>query len=180
MNQNNPNLKDIVAILERTPASLTALLAGLPDVWITATEGDNTWSPYDVIGHLIHGERTDWIPRARHILAGETRPFPPFDRTAQFTESHSANLSELLATFEALRQDSIATLVSMNLTNEDLRRTGQHPEFGAVTLGQLLATWVVHDLDHISQIARTMAKVYAETVGPWKTYLSILRDRQRV
>lgn len=182
MNENNPNLpnlKDIVAILERTPATLAALLEGLPDVWITATEGDGTWSPYDIIGHLIHGEQTDWMPRVRHILAGETRPFPPFDRTAQFTQSQGASLSELLATFASLRQESIAALVSMNLTNEDLSRTGQHPEFGAVTLGQLLATWVVHDLDHLGQIARTMAKVYVTEVGPWKAYLSILRDRQQ-
>ncbi len=177
-NPNLPNLKDIVAILERTPASLAALLEGLPDVWTTATEGDNTWSPYDVIGHLIHGERTDWMPRVRHILAGETRPFPPFDRTAQFTESHNANLSELLATFNALRRESVAALLSLNLTNEDLSRTGQHPEFGTVTLGQLLATWTVHDLDHVGQIARTMAKIYADAVGPWQAYLSILRDRR--
>ncbi len=178
MDETKPDLNDIVAILERTPVSLTALLEGLPDVWTTATEGDNTWSPYDVIGHLIHGERTDWIPRVRHILAGETRPFPPFDRTAQFTESHDASLPELLAEFASARQESIATLHSLNLTNQDFIRTGQHPEFGTVTLGQLLATWVVHDLDHVGQIARTMAKVYVDAVGPWKAYLSILRDRQ--
>ncbi len=179
MNETNIDLTDIVAILERTPSSLTALLEGLPDVWIHATEGDNTWSPYDVIGHLIHGERTDWIPRVRHILAGETRPFPPFDRTAQFNQSQSPTLSELLAIFAAERQDSIAILRSLNLTNEDLTRTGQHPDFGTVTLGQLLATWVVHDLDHLGQVTRTMAKVYAEAVGPWQAYLSILRDRKR-
>lgn len=178
MDETKPDLNDIVAILERTPVSLTAMLEGLPDVWTTATEGDNTWSPYDVIGHLIHGERTDWIPRVRHILAGETRPFPPFDRTAQFTESHAASLSELLAEFASARQESIATLHSLNLTNQDFIRTGQHPEFGTVTLGQLLATWVVHDLDHVGQIARTMAKVYADAVGPWQAYLSILRDRR--
>lgn len=178
MDETKPDLNDIVAILERTPVSLTAMLEGLPDVWTTATEGDNTWSPYDVIGHLIHGERTDWMPRVRHILAGETRPFPPFDRTAQFTESHDAGLSELLAEFASARQESIATLHSLNLTNQDFIRTGQHPEFGTVTLGQLLATWVVHDLDHVGQIARTMAKVYADAVGPWQAYLSILRDRR--
>lgn len=177
MDETKPDLNDIVAILERTPASLTALLAGLPDVWITATEGDNTWSPYDVIGHLIHGERTDWIPRVKHILAGETRPFPAFDRTAQFAESKDASLSELLAEFASAREESIATLRSLNLTSEDFRRTGQHPDFGTVTLGQLLATWTVHDLDHVGQIARTMAKVYTNAVGPWQAYLSILRDR---
>ena len=178
MNENELNLDDMVAILARTPASLTALLEGLPDTWITATEGGETWSPYDVIGHLIHGERTDWIPRARHILAGETRPFDTFDRTAQFTQSQGMSLSELLAIFAVLRRDNVAALVGMNLTSADLSRTGQHPELGVVTLGQLLATWVVHDLDHLGQIARTMAKVYADAVGPWSAYLSILRDRQ--
>lgn len=179
MDENRINLDDIVAILSRTPASLAALLDGLPDTWVTATEGDKTWSPYDVIGHLIHGERTDWIPRALHILAGETRPFDPFDRTAQLTESQGRKLSELLATFASLRRDNLAALARMNLSSADLSRTGQHPELGEVTLGQLLATWVVHDLDHVGQIARTMAKVYTEAVGPWSLYLSILRDRPR-
>ena len=178
MNNNGFELNDVVAVLTRTPASLTALLEGLPDRWITATEGEDTWSPYVVIGHLIHGERTDWIPRARHVLAGETRPFDSFNRTAQFTESQGKSLAELLATFAELRRDNIATLVGMNLTREDLSRTAQHPELGKVTLEQLLATWVVHDLDHVGQIARTMAKVYADTVGPWTAYLSILHDRE--
>lgn len=178
MNKDTLDLDEVVAILERTPASVTALLEGLPDTWTTATEGGQTWSPYDVVGHLIHGERTDWIPRARHIMAGETRPFDPFDRTAQFTQSHGMSLSELLATFAALRRDNLATLVGMNLTSADLSRKGQHPELGVVTLGQLLATWVVHDLDHLGQIARTMAKVYADAVGPWNAYLSILHDRR--
>jgi hypothetical protein len=179
MTDNGINLDDVVAMLARTPASLTALVEGLSDTWVTATEGDNTWSPYDVMGHLIHGERTDWIPRARHILAGEARPFDSFDRTAQFTESHGESLVELLARFADLRRDNIFTLLEMNLTSEDLSRTGLHPELGEVTLGQLLATWVVHDLDHVGQIARTMAKVYADAVGPWSAYLSILQDRQR-
>ncbi len=178
MTESNLNLNDVVAILERTPASLTALLDGLPDVWTRATEGEKTWSPYDVIGHLIHGERADWIPRVRHILAGETRPFDPFDRAAQFTQNQGTSLSELLATFASLRRESIAELVGLNLTSENLQRTGQHPEFGTVTLSQLLATWVVHDLDHLGQIARTMAKVYTNEVGPWQAYLSILKDRK--
>lgn len=178
--KNDPfSLDDAVAVLERTPASLSALLEGLPEIWVRATEGDGTWSPYDVIGHLIHGERTDWIPRARHILAGETRPFAMFDRTAQFTESHGRSLGELLATFAELRRENVAALVGMNLADEDLSRPGLHPELGDVTLGQLLATWVVHDLDHVAQIARTMAKVYAEATGPWSAYLSILRDRHQ-
>src|SRR5712692_8440395 len=129
------NLDDAIAILERTPAALGALLAGLPKTWVRATEGDGTWSPYDVIGHLIHGERTDWIPRARHILACETRPFEPFDRTAQFAESHGKSLGELLATFADLRRDNVAALVGMKLTDDELGRRGLHPELGDVTLG---------------------------------------------
>jgi len=173
------NLDDAMTILERTPAALGALLAGLPEKWVRATEGDGNWSPYDVIGHLIHGERTDWIPRARHIMAGDSRPFEPFDRTAQFTDSQGKSLGELLVTFAELRQENLVTLLGMNVTNEDLDRRGLHPELGEVTLGQLLATWVVHDLDHVGQIARTMAKVYSGATGPWSAYLSILRDRQQ-
>lgn len=172
-------LADALAVLERTPAGLRALLEGLPEKWVGATEGEQTWSPYDVIGHLIHGERTDWIPRARHILAGDPRPFEPFDRTAQFTESRGKSLTELLETFADLRRQSVATLVAMKLTDEDLDRRGRHPELGEVTLAQLLATWVVHDLDHVTQVARTMAKVYTKATGPWIDYLSVLRDRER-
>src|SRR5437868_4126085 len=171
------NLDDAIAVLERTPTSLTALLNRLPESWIKATEGEGTWSPYDVIGHLIHGERTDWIPRARHILAGEMRPFESFDRMAQFTDSHGKSLAERLATFATLRRENIAVLGAIDLTAADLKRKGLHPELGEVTLSQLLATWVVHDLDHVAQIARTMAKAYGEATGPWAAYLSILRDR---
>jgi uncharacterized damage-inducible protein DinB len=178
MSESVLDLKDVIAVLGRTPASLTALLEGLSETWVNATEGGETWSPYDVIGHLIHGERTDWIARARHILAGESRPFDKFDRTAQFTEGRGETLGELLATFAELRRENVAALSAMNLTVEDLSRTGLHPELGEVTLGQLLATWVVHDLDHVGQIARTMAKAYAGAVGPWGAYLSILRDRE--
>lgn len=173
------NLDDAVTILERTPETLATLLNGLPDTWVAATEGEGTWSPYDVIGHLIHGERTDWIPRARHILAGETRPFETFDRTAQFRDSQGKSLVELLTTFAELRQENVSALRAMNLTEANLVRRGLHPELGEVTLSQLLATWVVHDLDHVSQIARTMAKVYKDAVGPWTAYLSILRDREK-
>ena len=174
---NQFRLNDAVAILARTPASLSALLEGLPDGWIRANEGEGTWSPYDVIGHLIHGERTDWIPRARHIIAGRAGPFEPFDRMAQFSVSQGKEIRELLATFAELRRQNLVTLRDMNLTPDDLGREGLHPELGRVTLGQLLATWVVHDLDHVAQIARTMAKVYADATGPWIEYLSILRDR---
>jgi uncharacterized damage-inducible protein DinB len=179
MRDDSIRLADAIAILERTPASLTALLKNLPDRWVQATEGAGTWSPYDVIGHLIHGERTDWIPRARHIMAGDSRPFEPFDRTAEFRDSQGESLDQLLATFAELRQENLATLLEMKLTKQDLSRQGMHPELGRVTLGQLLATWVVHDLDHVGQIARTMAKVYSELTGPWTAYLSILRDRER-
>lgn len=172
------NLDDAVAILERTPASLSALLAGVPERWVRATEGDDTWSPYDVVGHLIDGERTNWMPRARHILAGEQRSFDPFDRTAHFNESQGKSIDELLTTFAQLRQENVATLMGMNLTSADLNRTGQHPEFGEVRLAQLLATWVVHDLNHVAQIIRTMAKVYTEAVGPWSAYLSILQHHE--
>jgi hypothetical protein len=178
MRQESLHVEDAVAILERTPAAVSALLDGVPDVWARATEGEGTWSPYDVVGHLVHGERADWMPRARHILSGETRPFAPFDRTAQFTESEGKSLGELLAAFAELRRSNVDGLLAMSLGESDLGRTGQHPDFGEVTLGQLLATWVVHDLDHVAQIARTMAKVYADAVGPWQAYLSILRDRQ--
>jgi uncharacterized damage-inducible protein DinB len=173
------DLADAIALLERTPATLAALLEGLPGTWTAATEGEKTWSPYDVIGHLIHAERTDWIPRVRHILSGEKRPFETFDREAQFRESRGKTLAELLATFAELRRQSLAALAGMKLTDADLARSGVHPELGAVTLGQLLATWVVHDLDHTGQIARTMAKRYTDAVGPWTAYLSILHDRTR-
>jgi hypothetical protein len=173
------DLEDIVAVLQRGPATVAALLMGLSDKWIRVTEGENTWSPYDVIGHLIHGERTDWMVRVRHILSDETQPFESFDRSAQFRESERKNLPELLATFAELRRENVAALIALSLTESDMDRTGHHPEFGKVTLGQLLATWVVHDLDHIAQIARTMAKACAREVGPWQAYLSILHDRRR-
>jgi len=177
--QAETRLMEAVALLARTPASLAALLEGLPETWVRATEGEGTWSPYDVIGHLIHAEHTDWIPRARLILEGQMRPFEPFDRMAQFEESRGKALQQLLADFRTARRDSLSALEGMKLTDGDLVRKGKHPELGAVTLGQLLATWVVHDLDHVTQVARTMAKAYSAAVGPWSTYLSVLRDRQK-
>jgi DinB family protein len=171
------SLADAIAVLARTPASLYALLDGLPETWTRATEGEGTWSPYDVMGHLLHGERANWIPRARHILAGETRPFDPFDREAQFRASQGKTLSDLLGTFAELRRANIDALLALNLTANDLAREGRHPDLGKVTLGQLVATWVVHDLDHIAQVTRTMAKAYTAATGPWNVYLSILRDR---
>jgi uncharacterized damage-inducible protein DinB len=172
------DMRDALAVLERTPATLAAMLTGVPETWARATEGEGTWSPYDVVGHLVHGEHTDWIRRARHILSGEPGPFAPFDRTAMFAESEGKTLDALLAAFAELRASNLAEIRTMGLGREDFARTGMHPALGEVTLGQLLATWVVHDLDHVAQISRVMAKVYAEAVGPWEAYLSILRDRR--
>lgn len=166
-------------ILARTPDILKTLLHDLPEPWLKGNEGGDSWNPFDVIGHLIHGEKTDWIPRARIILEhGESRPFDPFDRFAQFEASKGKTIAELLEIFMLLRQENLATLAHMQLTEEQLALTGTHPAFGRVTLAQLLATWVVHDLDHIGQIARVLAKQYTHNVGPWIEYLSILRDRR--
>ena len=162
-------------MLERTPQTLRAMLQGLPAAWIDATEGPDTWSPYVIVGHLIHGERTDWIPRAEIILAqGPDRRFTPYDRFAQFGESEGKPLADLLDEFARLRAASLATLAGWHLTGAEFALTGEHPEFGAVTLAQLLATWVAHDLGHVAQTARVMAKQYREAVGPWTAYLPIL------
>ena len=172
-------MDEAVAILSRTPAAVDALLRGLPDGWIAATEGNGTWSPFDVIGHLIHGERTDWIPRVRMILDhGETRAFEPFDRFAQFAASQGRTLASLLDEFATLRRDNLRDLAARRLTDADLDRRGQHPELGVVTLRQLLSTWVAHDLDHIVQIARVLAGRYSDEVGPWRAYLRIISGRQ--
>ena len=163
------------AVLERTPATLRAMLAGLPSSWIDATEGPETWSPYVIAGHLIHGERTDWIPRARIILAqGADHRFTPYDRFAQFHESQGKSLADLLDEFARLRAGNLATLAGWRLTDAQLDLTGEHPEFGPVTLRQLLATWVAHDLGHIAQTARVMAKQYRDAIGPWRAYLPIV------
>jgi hypothetical protein len=164
-----------VAVLQRTPATLGALLAGLPPQWTDATEGPDTWSPYDILGHLVHGERADWIPRARIILEqGENRRFVPFDRLAQFRESQGKSLVDLLDEFTRLRAESLETLAGWRLTDEQLALEGEHPAFGRVTLRQLLSTWVAHDLGHVAQTARVMAKQYREAVGPWRAYLPVL------
>ena len=170
---------EAMQILARTPATLDALLRGLPDGWISAHEGGETWSPYDVIGHLIHGEHTDWIPRAKIILAhGESRAFDKFDRFAQFAASEGRSLASLLDEFAALRSDSLRELAALPLGDADLDRRGRHPELGVVTLRQLLATWVAHDLDHVVQIARVLARQYADEVGPWRAYLRIISGTQ--
>jgi hypothetical protein len=170
------NLDQAIALLSRTPQTLESLLGGLPSEWVLNNEGDSTWSPFDVVGHLIHGERTDWIPRIKTVLQfGESRAFEPFDRFAQFEESKGKRLEELLTTFKDLRSRNIQTLKEMNIGPDDLAKSGRHPEFGRVTLKELIATWVVHDLDHLAQISRTMAKQYREEVGPWRAYLSVLK-----
>ena len=164
-----------VAVLERTPHTLRALLAGLPPAWTDATEGPDTWSPYVVVGHLVHCERADWIPRARIILAqGPDRRFTPLDREAQFRESQGKRLPELLDEFARLRAENLATLVGWALTDQELGLEGEHPEFGPVMLRQLLATWVAHDLAHLGQISRVLAKQYKEAVGPWRRYLGVM------
>ena len=168
-------IEEALPILRNTPRVLRALLEGLPAAFTDATEGPGTWSPYDVVGHLIHGERADWMPRVEHLLAhGEAVPFPPFDREAMFEASKGHTLDELLATFEQLRAESLRRLTSLHLSESDLERYGRHPEFGQVTLRQHLATWVVHDLTHLAQISRVLAAQYRDAVGPWRAYLSIL------
>ena len=168
------NLEQAVPILERTPAVIAGLLQDLPDDWTRVDEGPDTWSPRQVLGHLINGERTDWIPRARIILRQEkVRRFDPFDRFADINSPRP--LGELLKEFDRLRADNVATLRGWNLRESDLALTGEHPELGAVTMSQLLATWVVHDLSHIAQITRTMARAYTDAVGPWTAYFRVLQ-----
>ena len=166
-----------IAVLERTPSALRALLVGLPDPWLRQNEGPETWSPREVIGHLIEGERSDWIPRARIVMAqGASTAFEPFDWIAhQRSMSAGAPIHELIETFAQMRGRNLATLRAWELTPKQLELTGIHPEFGPVTLKQHLATWVAHDLGHLVQITRTMARQYRDAVGPWKAYLSALR-----
>ena len=170
---------EAVPVLRRTPAVLRALLADLPEPWTMGTEGPGTWTPFDVVGHLIHGERTDWMPRVEHILRhGNAVTLPVFDREAMFEASRGLSLAALLDTFDQVRAESVDRLLALRLTDADLAREGRHPEFGLVTLRQHLSTWVAHDLSHIGQIVRVMARQYAAAVGPWQAYLSILRTAQ--
>ena len=171
----NFDLNTGIAVLERTPRALHAMLDGLPSDWTDATEGPDTWSPYVIVGHLIHGERTDWIPRAQIILAqGADRRFTPYDRFAQFHESKGKSLAMLLEEFARLRAGNLETLRGWRLTEAQLALEGVHPAFGPVSLRQLLAPWVVHDLGHIAQTARVMAKQYRDAIGPWREYLPIV------
>jgi hypothetical protein len=166
------DLQDAVALLTRTPATLDALLRGLPEPWVRANEGESTWNAAEVVGHLIHSERINWVPRARWILEfGESEPFPPFERLTKPGE----RLENLLEEFASMRRDSIAGLESMLLGPEDFERKGRHPTFGEVTLSQLLATWVAHDLTHLHQISRILAHQYREAVGPWSRFLGVMQ-----
>lgn len=170
------NLQNTIALLARTPLALDALLRDLPESWTLRNEGEGTWSPFDIIGHLIHGERTDWLPRARRVLQlGEGRPFDSFDRWAQTRESEGKSLAQLLDEFARLRSENLAALKAMNLQPKDLESRGRHPELGAVTLSELLATWAAHDLTHLHQLARVMAHQYRDAVGPWSKYLGVLQ-----
>jgi uncharacterized damage-inducible protein DinB len=170
------NLEKSLEILERTPEVLIAMLQGISADWTSANEGEDSWSVYDILGHLIHGEKTDWIPRTEIILSGKSdKSFKPFDRLAQFEESKGKSMEELLKEFQIFRESNLQQLRSKKITEIDLEETGIHPAFGEVTLKQLLSTWVVHDLNHIAQISRVMAKQYRKEVGPWTEYLRILQ-----
>ena len=170
---NDFNLSETIEVLARTPASLDALLRGLPDSWVHVNEGGDSWSAFDIVGHLIFGERTDWMPRVRIILEhGDTRAFDPFDRFAQKRESQGKSMEQLLDEFAVTRKANISDL---NLQRDDLARLGKHPALGAVTLSQLLAAWMVHDLTHLHQLSRVMAHRYREAVGPWSAFLGVLQ-----
>jgi hypothetical protein len=170
------NLHHTISLLTRTPATVNALLRDLPEAWTRGNEGENTWSAFDIVGHLIHGERTDWMPRARMVLQfGETKAFEPFDRWGQERESQGKSLGQLLDEFAGLRSENLNELRALDLRQEDLERRGRHPALGVVTLSELLATWAAHDLTHLHQIARVMAHQYREAVGPWSAYLGVLQ-----
>ncbi|HYM76372.1 MAG TPA: DinB family protein [Candidatus Dormibacteraeota bacterium] len=169
------NLQHTISLLSRTPSALNTLLRDLPEDWTFRNEGEKTWSAFEIVGHLIHGERTDWMARARIILQfGEARPFDRFDRLAQERESQGKSLAQLLDEFARLRSDNLDALRALNLQPADLERRGQHPALGVCTLSELLATWAVHDLTHLHQLSRVMAHQYQEAVGPWSVYLGVL------
>ena len=169
-------LQQTIALLARTPATLDAFLRELPDSLVRLNEGGDTWSAYDVVGHLVYAERTDWMPRVKMILEfGETRAFEKFDRLGQVKESRGKSLAQLLDEFAGVRTENLNELRALNIQKEDLNRRGQHPSLGVVTLSQLLATWAAHDLTHLHQLSRTMAHQYREAVGPWSAYLGVLQ-----
>jgi len=171
------DLNEAIEILERTPPALNSLLENLSSCWTQQNEGPDTWSPFDVVGHLIHGEKTDWIVRVDLILGSNpNKNFEPFDRFAQLTDSKEKSLNELLTEFSILRKANLEKLKSHNINAEDLLKEGIHPEFGKVTLKHLLATWVSHDLNHIYQIVRVMVKLYKGETGPWPKYIRLLNE----
>lgn len=173
------NLEEAIALLARFPAALDALLRGLPEAWISPNEGENTMSVFEVVGHLIHLERTDWLPRANVILQfGEKRPFEPVDGWAHLKESQGKSMDDLLDEFAGLRAASIRQLRALDLRQDDFEQRGQHPALGTVTLAELLATWAAHDMTHLHQISRVMAHQYREAVGPWSAYLGVLQCRK--
>ena len=170
------NLSETVAVLSRTPAALDALLRGMPDTWVRRNEGKDTWTAFDIVGHLANLERTDWMARLRRILQdGEARPFDRVDRFAQLKESQGKSLAQLLDDFARLRGENLAALQTLNLQPQDFTRRGQHPALGVVTLAQLLATWAAHDLTHLHQLSRVMAHQYRDAVGPWSAFLGVLQ-----
>jgi DinB superfamily len=172
----NHDLQDTTALLSRTPSALDALLRGLPEIWTHRNEGGDSWSVFDVVGHLLYGDRSDWMTRAKIILQfGETRTFEPFDRLGQRREAEGKSLPQLLDEFARLRASNLDELRALHLHGEDLALCGRHPAFGSVTLSQLLATWAIHDLTHLHQISRIMAWQYREMVGPWSKYLGVLQ-----
>lgn len=169
-------LETTIALLRRTPAVLDALLREMPETWTLRNEGEKTWSAYDIVGHLIQGELTDWMPRAKMILQhGESKAFEPFDRFAQERNSKGKSLEELLDEFARLRSEGLRELRALNLQEKDLERRGKHPQLGVVTLSQLLATWAAHDLTHVHQLSRVMAYQYREAVGPWRAFLGVMK-----
>ncbi|MEM7185383.1 MAG: DinB family protein [Bacteroidota bacterium] len=169
------DLEQAISVLERTPEVMRTMLGTLSSEWTNQNEGGDSWSPYDVIGHLVHGERTDWLPRLDIVIGdGENKTFTPYDRFAQFEMSKGKTLHDLLSEFEQLRKANLQTLRSKEISKADLQKEGIHPELGPVTLSELLSAWVVHDLGHITQVARVMAKQYRNEVGPWTRYLTIL------
>src|SRR5256885_9879230 len=176
MNSRDFNLHETVALLERTPAVLNSLLRGLPAPWTKANEGENTMNAFDIVGHLIHGENEDWVPRAGVILEqGETGTFEPFDRWGYAKQMEGKSLDWLLDEFARARAQSLAHLRGINLSPEDFARRARHPAFGQVTLAELLATWAAHDLTHIHQLSRVLANRYREAVGPWQPYLGVMQ-----
>jgi DinB superfamily len=176
MSTMSQHLQHTVSLLARTPVVLDALLRDLPDVWTMTNEGPSTWSPFDVIGHLIHCERTDWMPRAMIVLEfGESRTFEPFDRTGYVHESEGKSITDLLDAFARLRSENLSRLRALDLTPEQLALRGRHPSLGVVTLSELLATWAAHDLTHLHQISRVMAHQYRDAVGPWSAYLGVMQ-----